>query len=97
MFAFTNSSPSYMLVFVLAITIIGEMRGTIHQKALDMYTPDELSVGAVIVLRQVSVFAPSPRTCHLNVTRDNIVQLFSPISGVVSWPVRKTMHACANM
>eukprot|EP00047_Mylnosiga_fluctuans_P019054 m.78105 g.78105 ORF g.78105 m.78105 type:complete len:629 (-) comp7949_c0_seq2:244-2130(-) len=56
----------------------GEIRGTIHQRAVDLFTADEMAVGAVLVLRQVSVFAPSPRSLHLNVTPDNVVQLFTP-------------------
>eukprot|EP00048_Salpingoeca_helianthica_P005379 m.87160 g.87160 ORF g.87160 m.87160 type:complete len:640 (+) comp13581_c2_seq2:148-2067(+) len=55
----------------------GEVRGTVHHRAVEMFAPDELAVGAVVVLRQVSVFAPSPRSCHLNITPDNIVQLFT--------------------
>lgn len=31
----------------------GEMRGTLHRRVLEMFEPDELTTGAVIVLKQV--------------------------------------------
>jgi hypothetical protein len=41
------------------------------------YTAEQLGPGAVLVLRQVSVFSPNPRSHYLNLTPDNIVHLFT--------------------
>lgn len=32
---------------------IGKMCGTLHRRVLEMFGPDELTIGAVIVLEQV--------------------------------------------
>ena len=53
----------------------GEMQGTIQSKALIAF-PD-LGVGAVIVVRRISVFNPSQTSHYLNVTLDNIVHVFA--------------------
>lgn len=56
----------------------GEIHGTLHRKILDVYSTDELSEGAVLVLRQVSVFSPTARKHYLNITPDNIMRHFPP-------------------
>ena len=47
---------------------------------------EDLGIGSVLVLLHVSIFTPSPRSRHLNVTPDNIVQLFSATSGSLVIP-----------
>ncbi|KJE90755.1 hypothetical protein, variant 1 [Capsaspora owczarzaki ATCC 30864] len=53
----------------------GEMSGTIHHKVLEEFG-SLISAGAVLILKDVSVFSPTPRTQHLNVTLKNIVRIF---------------------
>jgi hypothetical protein len=38
--------------------------------------PREITSGSVLVLRQVSVFSPSSRSHYLNITPDNVIQVF---------------------
>ncbi|CAH1238504.1 C17orf53 [Branchiostoma lanceolatum] len=65
----------------------GEMQGTIHQKVLEEY-PSEIKAGTTLVLRQVGVFSPSARNHYLNITLNNIVQVYPPgtKSGITSNP-----------
>eukprot|EP00058_Branchiostoma_floridae_P006442 XP_002591930.1 hypothetical protein BRAFLDRAFT_79529 [Branchiostoma floridae] len=65
----------------------GEMQGTIHQKVLEEY-PSDIKVGTTLVLRQVGVFSPSARNHYLNITLNNIVQVYPPgtKSGITSTP-----------
>ncbi|XP_078573378.1 uncharacterized protein LOC144860137 isoform X2 [Branchiostoma floridae x Branchiostoma japonicum] len=65
----------------------GEMQGTIHQKVLEEY-PSDIKVGTTLVLRQVGVFSPSARNHYLNITLNNIVQVYPPgtKSGITSNP-----------
>jgi len=53
----------------------GEMEGTIHKQVFKSYP--QLGTGAVLVLQKVSIFWPSPSSCHLNVTPDNVMQCFA--------------------
>ncbi|EDO37571.1 predicted protein [Nematostella vectensis] len=57
----------------------GEIHGTLHRKVLEEYQT-ELGTGAGLILKQVSVFSPSPRKHYLNITPGNILQIFSPNS-----------------
>ncbi|KAI8516045.1 hypothetical protein Bbelb_068580 [Branchiostoma belcheri] len=65
----------------------GEMQGTIHQKVLEEY-PSEIKAGTTLVLRQVGVFSPSARNHYLNITLNNIVQVYPPgtKAGITSNP-----------
>ena len=53
----------------------GSIKGHIHKLVLDNY-PAEISIGAVLVLRKVAVYSPSPYEHILNITCDNIVRVF---------------------
>eukprot|EP01134_Creolimax_fragrantissima_P003352 CFRG3352T1 len=53
----------------------GEMPGEIHRKVLARYA--DLKIGAVLVLKNVSVFYPKPTDCYLNITLNNIERVFS--------------------
>jgi len=57
----------------------GEMPGTIHRKVLDDFAAD-VNVGAVLVLRNVSIFNASASSHYLNITVDNVVRVFGPDS-----------------
>ncbi|XP_005394576.1 PREDICTED: uncharacterized protein C17orf53 homolog isoform X1 [Chinchilla lanigera] len=58
----------------------GEMQGTVHRALLEARR-GALRPGAVLLLRQVGVFSPSPRNHYLNVTPSNLVHVYSPDSG----------------
>ncbi len=53
----------------------GSMKGTLHRRVLLEY-PTEIRQGAVLVLQGVSIFSPSASSHYLNVTPENIVQVF---------------------
>lgn len=53
----------------------GEMLATVHMKISEEYK-EEWSPGCCVILRQVSVFSPSPRKHYLNITLDNIVRIY---------------------
>ncbi|GJU85837.1 transposase, MuDR, MULE transposase domain protein [Tanacetum coccineum] len=55
----------------------GTVPGTIHYKVLDMgsYGKD-ITVGAAIILANVSVFTPKPSEHYLNITKRNVVEVF---------------------
>ena len=56
----------------------GTMKGSLNQNVLGAVRSEHLVEGAVLVLRQVSVFSPSPRKHYLNITARNLVTLFLP-------------------
>ncbi|XP_056672895.1 homologous recombination OB-fold protein [Monodelphis domestica] len=58
----------------------GEMQGTVHRLLLEE-RQNELKTGSVLVLKQIGVFSPSLRNHYLNVTPNNLVQIYSPDSG----------------
>ncbi|XP_031563704.1 uncharacterized protein C17orf53 homolog [Actinia tenebrosa] len=55
----------------------GEIHGTLHKKVLEEYQT-ELGPGAGLILKQVSVFSPSPRKHYLNITPGNIIEIYPP-------------------
>ncbi|GKB58844.1 hypothetical protein Tco_0915030 [Tanacetum coccineum] len=55
----------------------GKIRGTIHYKVLDEGTyGNDITVGASMILTNVSVFTPKPLVHYLNITRRNVVKVF---------------------
>ncbi|KAM6163564.1 LOW QUALITY PROTEIN: homologous recombination OB-fold protein [Rhynchocyon petersi] len=58
----------------------GEMQGTVHRVLLET-RQNELKPGSVLLLKQIGVFSPSLRNHYLNVTPNNLVQIYSPDSG----------------
>ncbi|XP_027729209.1 uncharacterized protein C17orf53 homolog isoform X2 [Vombatus ursinus] len=57
----------------------GEMQGTVHRLLLEE-RQNELKTGSVLLLKQIGVFSPSLRNHYLNVTPNNLVQIYSPDS-----------------
>ncbi|GKD66283.1 hypothetical protein Tco_1308391 [Tanacetum coccineum] len=55
----------------------GKIPGTIHYKVLDEGTyGKDITVGASMILTNVSVFTPKPLVHYLNITRRNVVKVF---------------------
>ncbi|CAO3569945.1 unnamed protein product [Mortierella alpina] len=64
-----------------AVTLLdpsGEMRGTIHRTVLEQYKNNEIRVGTVLALKNVSVFSPTPSSHYLIITLRNIIGIFLP-------------------
>ncbi|KAG0214513.1 hypothetical protein BGX28_001967 [Mortierella sp. GBA30] len=64
-----------------AVTLLdpsGEMRGTIHRTVLEQYKNNEIKVGTVLALKNVSVFSPTPLSHYLIITLRNIMKIFLP-------------------
>ncbi|XP_053471562.1 homologous recombination OB-fold protein-like isoform X3 [Ictalurus furcatus] len=59
----------------------GEMQGTVHRRLLEE-RQGELKTGAVLLLKQVSVFSPSNRNHYLNVTPNNLLRIYPPDGAV---------------
>lgn len=58
--------------------VSGLITGTIHHKAVDDDRFEKrFTVGAVLILQNVSVFSPKQSDHYLNITLKNIVKLFS--------------------
>ncbi|KAF9437801.1 hypothetical protein BGZ76_011043 [Entomortierella beljakovae] len=69
-----------------AVTLLdpsGEMRGTIHSTVLDQYKNNEIRVGTVLALKNVSVFSPTPVSHYLIITLRNIHGIFQPRQSTV--------------
>ncbi|GJX82219.1 reverse transcriptase domain-containing protein [Tanacetum coccineum] len=55
----------------------GTVPGTIHYKVLDVSSyENDITVGAVMILANVSVFTPKPSKHYLNITKRNMVEVF---------------------
>ncbi|XP_056144509.1 homologous recombination OB-fold protein [Lampris incognitus] len=55
----------------------GEIQGTVHRHLLED-RQGELRAGAVLLLKQVSIFSPSHRNHYLNVTPNNLIRIYPP-------------------
>lgn len=53
------------------------MQGTLHRRVLEEHGA-EAGAGAVMVLRDVSVYAPTPARRYLTVTPSNVLRVFGP-------------------
>nr|GEV82126.1 hypothetical protein [Tanacetum cinerariifolium] len=63
----------------------GVISGTIHYKVLnDEVYGKTISVGAVLILHNVSVFSPNPSSHYLNITLKNIVKVFHKDTSAVN-------------
>ncbi|KAJ3087844.1 hypothetical protein HK102_010167 [Quaeritorhiza haematococci] len=60
----------------------GEIRAIMHQKVFDDF-PDSIVMGAVLELKEVSMFRPTPRSLYLNVTSSNIMSIFPANGGPI--------------
>ncbi|GJV15004.1 hypothetical protein Tco_1360327 [Tanacetum coccineum] len=55
----------------------GTVPGTIHYKVLDVGSYEkDITVGAAMILDNVSVFTPKPSKHYLNITKRNVVEVF---------------------
>ncbi|GKA03071.1 hypothetical protein Tco_0675852 [Tanacetum coccineum] len=55
----------------------GTVPGTIHYKVLDVSSyENDITVGAAMILANVSVFTPKPSKHYLNITKRNVVEVF---------------------
>ncbi|GJY75559.1 transposase, MuDR, MULE transposase domain protein [Tanacetum coccineum] len=55
----------------------GIVPGTIHYKVLDVGSYEkDITVGAAMILANVSVFTPKPSKHYLNITKRNVVEVF---------------------
>ncbi|KAG0010279.1 hypothetical protein BGZ80_001624 [Entomortierella chlamydospora] len=69
-----------------AVTLLdpsGEMRGTVHRTVLDQYKNNEIRVGTVLALKNVSVFSPTPVSHYLIITLRNILGIFQPRASTI--------------
>ncbi|KAK3808302.1 MAG: hypothetical protein J3Q66DRAFT_354479 [Benniella sp.] len=64
-----------------AVTLLdpsGEMRGTVHRTVLEQYKNNEIRIGTVLALQNVSVFSPRTASHYLIITLRNIAGIFQP-------------------
>ncbi|GJU33525.1 transposase, MuDR, MULE transposase domain protein [Tanacetum coccineum] len=55
----------------------GTVPGTIHYKVLDVSSYEkDITIGAAMILANVSVFTPKPSKHYLNITKRNVVEVF---------------------
>lgn len=54
----------------------GEIVGTIHRQLLEEFS-DVMQVGSVLVLKQIGIFSPANRRHYLNITRQNVLCIYS--------------------
>nr|GEW82253.1 hypothetical protein [Tanacetum cinerariifolium] len=55
----------------------GTVRGTVHYKVLDVGSyGNDITVGAAMILVNVSLFTPKPSEHYLNITKKNVVKVF---------------------
>uniref|UniRef100_A0A0L8GBU4 Homologous recombination OB-fold protein OB-fold domain-containing protein n=1 Tax=Octopus bimaculoides TaxID=37653 RepID=A0A0L8GBU4_OCTBM len=73
----------------------GTIQGTVHRNLVKEYR-DYLQPGTVLVLKNVGVISPTPRTHYLNITTNNLVSICSVLtSGEVNihWQENSTSYA----
>ncbi|KAI8360369.1 hypothetical protein B0O80DRAFT_202774 [Mortierella sp. GBAus27b] len=70
--------PSEIDAAVTLLDPSGEMRGTIHKTVLEQYKNNEIRIGTVLALQNVSVFSPRTASHYLIITLRNIGALFQP-------------------
>ncbi|KAF9138248.1 hypothetical protein BGX30_009385 [Mortierella sp. GBA39] len=71
-------TPSEIDAAVTLMDPSGEMRGTIHISVLEQYKNNEVRIGTVLVLNNVSVFSPTPVSHYLIITSRNIKEIYQP-------------------
>ncbi|KAF9152198.1 hypothetical protein BG015_005653 [Linnemannia schmuckeri] len=76
-------TPSEIDAAVTLMDPSGEMRGTIHISVLEQYKNNEIRIGTVLVLNNVSVFSPTPVSHYLIITSRNIKDIYQPNSPMV--------------
>ncbi|GJY22925.1 hypothetical protein Tco_0396583, partial [Tanacetum coccineum] len=69
----------------------GTVPGTIHYKVLDVGSYEkDITVGAAMILANVSVFTPKPSKHYLNITKRNVVEVFRKDT-VGTWAMIKSL------
>ncbi|CAA7400352.1 unnamed protein product [Spirodela intermedia] len=69
-------------LFVTLKDPTGTIGASVHRKVLtDGNLGGDLSVGCVVILKQVAVFSPSRSTRYVNITLNNVVKVFGKDSG----------------
>ncbi|KAF9584114.1 hypothetical protein BGW38_007534 [Lunasporangiospora selenospora] len=63
---------------VIVLDPSGEMPGTVHRSVLDYFKNNEIRIGTVLVLDNVSVFSPTLVSHYLIITLRNIKGIFQP-------------------
>ncbi|KAF9108697.1 hypothetical protein BGX29_008229 [Mortierella sp. GBA35] len=71
-------TPSEIDAAVTLMDPSGEMRGTVHISVLDQYKNNEIRIGTVLVLKDVSLFSPTPVSHYLIILSRNIRGLYQP-------------------
>ncbi|GKB41050.1 transposase, MuDR, MULE transposase domain protein, partial [Tanacetum coccineum] len=73
----------------------GTVHGTIHYKVLDVgsYGKD-ITVGAAMILANVSVFTPKPSEHYLNITKRNMVEVFRKDTFLEVAVPRQNFYGC---
>ncbi|KAK3832599.1 MAG: hypothetical protein JOS17DRAFT_101946 [Linnemannia elongata] len=71
-------TPSEIDAAVTLMDPSGEMRGTVHISVLEQYKNNEIRIGTVLVLNNVSVFSPTPVSHYLIITSRNIKEIYQP-------------------
>ncbi|GKA68200.1 reverse transcriptase domain-containing protein [Tanacetum coccineum] len=77
--AIVKSCSSNMLgdLNVTLKDLSGTIPGTIHYKVLDVGSYEkDITVGAAMILANVSVFTPKPSQHYLNITMRNVIEVF---------------------
>ncbi|XP_015957329.1 uncharacterized protein LOC107481568 [Arachis duranensis] len=72
----------------------GTISASVHHKTFSHseYGKD-ITVGSVVVLQKVAVFAPTRSTCYLNITLRNILKIFCNDNGVLSGQIHPSISA----
>ncbi|GJW84124.1 transposase, MuDR, MULE transposase domain protein [Tanacetum coccineum] len=73
--AFGGTVTGYLNVTLKDLS--GTVPGTIHYKVFDVSSYEkDITVGAAMILANVSVFTPKPSKHYLNITKRNVVEVF---------------------
>ncbi|GJS10996.1 reverse transcriptase domain-containing protein [Tanacetum coccineum] len=57
--------------------LLGTVPGTIHYKVLDVSSYEkDITVGAAMILANISIFTPKPSKHYFNITKRNVVEVF---------------------
>ncbi|GJR60634.1 hypothetical protein Tco_1502796 [Tanacetum coccineum] len=75
----------------------GTVPGTIHYKVLDVGSYEkDITVGAAMILANVSVFTPKPSKHYLNITKRNVVELEVKLDLYLYLGVAAPRRACSH-
>ncbi|GJT65904.1 hypothetical protein Tco_1017384 [Tanacetum coccineum] len=77
-----SCSPNYLGdLNVTMKDLSGTVRGTVHYKVLDVGSyGNDITVGAAMILANVSVFTPKTSEYYFNITKKNVIKVFRFVS-----------------